>query len=192
MKEFINNENKEFCRVCGGMCCKNSGCAFSPRDFKGEITKERLEKLLKTGLVSLDWWDGDPTNTTDSALNDTVEIAYFIRIRNLLLDHGDNLAPIIDPSFGGKCCLLTNNGCMLSFEHRPLQGQALIPKSREYNCDEGYSKRECCIEWLNYDTLLREIYSEFHKYDFIGQRLNEIDIRPTENSITELISILEG
>lgn len=192
MKDFINNENKEFCRICGGKCCKNCGCAFSPRDFKGEITKERLEKLLKTGLVSLDWWDGDPSNITDSALNDTVEIAFFIRIRNLMLDHGNILAPIIDPSFGGKCSLLTNKGCKLSFEHRPLQAQALIPKPREISCEDGYNKRDCCIEWLKYDNILKEIYSEFYKYDFLGQRLNKLDILPTENSINELISILEG
>ena len=190
MKDFLNNENKEYCTVCKGACCKNSGCGFSPRDFRGEITKERLEKLLRTGLVSLDWWDGDPNNTSYSALNDTVKRAFFLRIRNLVLDYEDKLAPVVDPSFGGRCILLTSEGCKLSFENRPLQGQALIPGY--INCEEGYSKRECCIEWLKYDTILEDIWLEFNQYNFTGQFLNKKDIKPTENSIDELINILNG
>ena len=192
MKDFINNENEEFCRICQGECCKNSGCAFSPRDFRGEITKERLVKLLNTGIVSLDWWEGDPNNTSDSSLNDTVEKAFFIRIRNFVLDDEDKLAPIIDPSFGGRCILLTKKGCKLSFENRPLQGQALVPMPRYNKCEIGYSKRDCCIEWLRYDTLLNEVYLEYCNYDFLGQCLHNRDIEPQENGIDNLISILEG
>ena len=55
--QIENNENKTMCRECGGRCCENMGCHYSPNDFdnityesssdSNEITVNTLNNLKK-------------------------------------------------------------------------------------------------------------------------------------------------
>jgi hypothetical protein len=60
MPEMIKAEveNKELCRKCGGVCCKNMACHFSPDDFP-EITFNALKAEIEKGHISIDCWEGD-------------------------------------------------------------------------------------------------------------------------------------
>lgn len=142
-------ENKEICRVCRGLCCKSCGCHFSPDDFK-EITFESLKKEIDKGNISIDWWDGSPFVDNDIGVSsDGIERAYYLRMRN-------QDSPIVDPSWGGQCSLLTDTGCPLSYEERPKGARELIPIS-EGRCYSNYTKKQACKDWYEYDDILRRL-----------------------------------
>ena len=139
-----NNENLELCVECKGKCCKNLGCHFSPKDFKA-IDFETLKNLIEKGYISIDWWEGD---VFDKNRRRTL----YLRIRN-------KDANIVDPSWGGQCMLLTEHGCSLPFNERPMGGRGLIPSINE--CIVGYSKEDCCKEWYIYQDLLEKLVKVF-------------------------------
>lgn len=155
LKIQLNNENREVCSKCQGKCCKTMGCHYSPRDFE-KITKETLRDFIKQGFVSIDWWEGDVLDTYERYRS------CYLRIRNRDIFNETKLAPIVDPSYGGKCMLLTENGCLLKFEDRPMGGRNLIPKSKdEKYCQTTYSKKDAAIEWYPYNDILEELIEEF-------------------------------
>lgn len=143
----------EQCNICRGACCKHMGCHFSPRDFK-EISFESLKAEIETkGYISIDWWE----NWEDGP-------EYFLRMRNV---GGD----IIDPSWGGVCVLLTENGCPLSFEERPLGARALQPRfTYDGPCESYYTKEDCKNEWKQYSDILRELVDYF-----VQKEIEELD-----------------
>lgn len=136
-------DKTEQCGICRGACCRHMGCHFSPRDFS-DISFESLKAEIETKqYISIDWWEGD----------DGPE--YYLRVRNI----GGN---IVDPSWGGVCVLLTDDGCPLPFEERPLGARALKPKDT-YNssCESYYTKEDCKNEWKQYTDILKELVDYF-------------------------------
>lgn len=145
------NENRIMCSKCGGQCCKNMGCHVSPTDLK-EITLESIVAMMdETNCISLDWYEGDPE---DRSNNDPF---YFLRIKN-------DGASMIDPSWGGRCCLLTDDGCPILFQYRPKGGRALQPGK---NCTDGYSKAQCAIDWKPYQEILDEVHSHYQSLGLV-------------------------
>lgn len=131
----------EQCRKCEGSCCKHMACHFSPSDFK-EITFESLKKEIEKGFISIDWWEDEKPQ-------------YYLRMRH-------KNEPIVCGSWGGECILLTEKGCPLSFEDRPLGARALKPK----DCDDGYchtyyDKKQCKNDWSIHDSILCELVKYF-------------------------------
>jgi Fe-S-cluster containining protein len=139
-----NNENGDICRTCGGKCCKQCGGHYSPDDFD-EITVEALKERIDRGNISIDWWEGDVV------AGDLYRTLY-LRARHVGADE-------IDPSWGGTCIHLKNNGCELTFEDRPLACRDLIP-SRE-KCIGSYSKEDCCRDWYKYQYILNELVMHY-------------------------------
>jgi Fe-S-cluster containining protein len=140
--DILNNENKTICSSCGGKCCKNMGCHYSPDDV-GEITIESIQSLLNTGNVSIDWWEGDVLEKERGQV-------YYLRVRNV--NEG-----ILDPSWGGvPCKLLTKSGCSLSWKNRPKGGRGVIPIEGG-NCQTEYSKKQCAIDWYPYQNTLDSV-----------------------------------
>lgn len=130
------------CKKCGGACCKQMGCHYSPSDFS-EITYESLMAEIKKGHISIDWWEGECDE-------------YFLRIRNVERQ-------VVDPSWGGTCSLLSKNGCVLKFEDRPLGARALEPKRDRYGfqCVQHYTKEDCKNEWAAHNNILAALKSYF-------------------------------
>lgn len=149
--QIENNENEE-CKKCKGRCCKSMGCEIFPTDLQSypNITREDVIELLQTGYVSIDWW------------NDLEQFKkeYYLRMRN----KGGDLA---DPSFGGECIALTENGCRFEFKNRPLGGRDLHPTG-QYDelgkslCSREYDKFRCKEEWKPYNDILEKIKNEIY------------------------------
>lgn len=67
MKTHTDDEKKntsEMCKHCerkakrGLSCCEGMPCEIHPEDLK-EITEENIRGLISSGLVSIDYWEGD-------------------------------------------------------------------------------------------------------------------------------------
>lgn len=158
-----NNENLNMCKSCG-KCCNHMAGTLFPEDIKETITKEVLLKYLEKDYC-LDSWVG---NASEDPKYDDITF-YFIRPR-----HTNAKEYLLDESYGGICVLLTETGCSLTFENRPSQCKALIPKdSIEKHCitkDETYSKKNGAIAWLPYNSIFLEILNEYE-----GETLNSVE-----------------
>lgn len=132
----------EVCAQCKGACCKTMGCHYSPTDFD-DLSFEGLKAEIEKGKISIDWWSGD-------------EQEYYLRARHVG-------APVVDPSWGGRCINLTETGCSLPWEKRPLGGRALKPKenSDSGECRTFYSKEQCKNDWKPYSDVLKQLVEHF-------------------------------
>lgn len=164
--------NNQLCKKCGGQCCKSMGCHISPFDLKNISITSIISLIDESDCISIDWWDGNPiTEEIDDSR------VYFLRIKN-------KNSKIVDPSYGGVCSILTNNGCPLSFEYRPKGARDLIPK--ELYCHDRYSKRQCAIDWLTYQDVMSEVYNHYEdKEEDIFEDIMKLIINLNDRSINE-------
>lgn len=145
-------QNSELCKQCGGKCCQSCGCIFHPSQFK-EITEVSLLQILKTGIVSIDWWEGDPRKIDPNFDGNSVKYGYFLRMRNV--ESG-----ILDPAWCGKPCIIWSPeiGCPLDFEYRPLQGVHLVPSLDNCEIDNHkYTKHGLSIAWIEYNSIFESL-----------------------------------
>lgn len=147
MEEY---QDATICSACEGLCCQKLPGATQPEDLGG-VTLGKLLKLLRSGLWAIDWWDGDPREGKYR-----LQRAEFLRpaIKGYegLVFHG---------SWGGECVFLTNTGCKLSFEKRPISCRALEPVKGSHCIDhspgEGSNgKHKSAKAWLPYRHLLKK------------------------------------
>ena len=146
--------NAKICSECGGECCKQCGCHFSPDDFK-EISFNFLKQEMEKGFISIDYVDGE-------AIYQSFGV-YILRVRN-------RNAPIVDLGLmRSPCILLTQNGCKLDYQHRPTGGKLLIPSTETYpmlgllnrRCYSKYSIKLCCYEWQPHQKVLHNLLNYF-------------------------------
>ena len=146
----VINEERNTCKTCAGSCCKSMGCHISPNDLRS-ITFDSLKNLIdETNAISIDWWEGNPFDKNDHS----IDMAFFLRIRNKNKN-------VLDPSWGGQCCLLTETGCPLLFQYRPKGARALIPNENG-DCYTKYSKEQCAKEWYQYNDILTKLYDHYY------------------------------
>lgn len=115
MKEYLPTE---LCKNCGGKCCKKIPAPYLPSDIRrifGDI-----EKAVKSGMVAIDWWEGDNP-------------LYFMRPKTIKTDD------LYDPSWGGQCIHLTETGCALPRNQRPHHCKTPEPKEND-ECDSHFKK----------------------------------------------------
>lgn len=147
--KIIEVENIDLCRECGGACCKNMGCHFSPSDFSN-ISFKVLKRKIEEGNISIDYWIGDINNK-----HNRYSKTYYLRMRNLNTG-------IVDASWGGVQCKIweQENGCPLPFEKRPKGARALIPH-HPGRCDATYTKEMCVMDWRKHHTILKRLEEYF-------------------------------
>lgn len=120
-----------------------------PEDL-GKVTLGKLVELLRSGLWAIDWWEGDPREG-HNRISKAEYLRPAIKGEEVLIFHG---------SWGGECIFLTETGCKLSFDKRPISCRALEPV-KDFNCidrtlGEGRnSKQRSAVAWLPYHRLLR-------------------------------------
>lgn len=144
-------ENKTICSLCKGRCCKTMGCHYSPDDFT-DLTYEGLKREIDKGHISIDWWEGNPFND-----DRYMQRAYFLRVRN-------KVANVVDPSWGGECSLLTEDGCPLSYKERPKGGRELEPSTTGV-CIARYDKIDAAKDWYKYNDILDRLADEYSVQD---------------------------
>lgn len=173
VKDIERNETPDLCRECGGKCCKRYGCEWSIDDFRrefGEVTKENLISAIKTGIVTIDWWEGDYRRDygIEYSEDDERDECHFIRSR-----HTNEPIGTFPTSWGGTCVSLTENGCKFDWEHRPLGGKSLAAQRRKVegtiryieptiiDCDGLNHKIDFVNEWFPYNDLLEQVKLAF-------------------------------
>lgn len=147
-------ENIELCKKCGGECCKRIPGIYYPEDF-GKTKEEifnNLKKAFEEGYTAIDWWD----NYEDE--NGYEFDAYFIRPKTK-----NKLNVIRDPSWGGECIFLTDNGCKLKYENRPTVCRMLEPNIEGKCKNHSLSKLKIVGRWLPYNDIIEEAEREINE-----------------------------
>lgn len=130
MSKIIRNENLSMCRVCINICCEQLPGGYSP----AQIPEWKQEQLLRKGLVEWDYWQksipGEDGNRYISW--------WYLRPAKKL---------------GSSTCIhhTEDKGCSLSWEERPYECQALVPrKSPTERCKSllGNSKKVIAMAWF--------------------------------------------
>ena len=142
-------ENKQICSKCGGSCCKQMPGSCYPSDFGLPGNLDKLRKAINSGNYCIDWWEGDPReNKTEYEDRN----CYYVRPATK-----DKVGVKYDPSWGGECVFLTEDGCELDADERPLNCKKLEPKSNgECVLHDNVGKQDAVIAWLPYYDELAE------------------------------------
>lgn len=144
-------ENKDYCKNCGGYCCRKSGCDYWVEDFNDKSMKGLLE-ILSTGDVSI------VSFLSLKKLPNGKKIAepfLYLRARNTDRDIVDLL------SIKTPCSLLTSEGCPLDLEHRPSGAANIIPGKSKYECRPNENPLNKILEWDSYQKPLRRIVKKY-------------------------------
>lgn len=166
-------ENLELCSKCKGKCCKAMGCHFSPDDFE-DLSYEGLKKEIDKGYISIDWWEGNPFDPDNRR---EIPRAFFLRIRNRNSD-------VVNASWGGICSLLTDKGCILSYNERPKGGRSLIPAVPE--CRITYTKDQCARDWYKYNDILIKLEDHYYDKDIKNKLQTDYEIVKESDKKNEL------
>jgi len=151
---ILNNENKSACRDCVGRCCEVlPGVAF-PEDFNYPEDKSQLRQALSSGLWTLDYLEKK-------------ERQHYVRPATK-----GNKGKLIDATWGGECILLSEQGCSLSFEKRPLECRVVVPRKNPYaNCNFGnphvYGNFAAAKAWNPYNAELLKMVEEIEKEKWV-------------------------
>ena len=135
-------ENKEICSNCKDVCCKHIPGCCHPSDFSNNINK--MKKALLSKYYCIDWWESDPRKNKNE-----YHEGYFIRPATK-----NKVGILRDPSWGGECVFLSDTGCKLSSDKRPMMCRMLEPVENNKCVLHGKDKREYCIDWLKYHEFL--------------------------------------
>ncbi len=175
---ILNNESSEICTACGGKCCKNHPGHTHAMQFIGHLPVdathkeidaaiiERVTESLKSGIMVVDWWEGDVIDDLEEdedipcLKNYKWPMApkgntYLLRARSVV----DN-DKWKNPLWGGACAHWNSDtGCSLEVSQRPWGCQALVPREDhegEYG-HEGSDKRASAISWRPYQDPLERV-----------------------------------
>ncbi len=138
-----NYLDKKTCAECGGKCCKMIPGCCSPSDFQMQNNAKSLKEAIESGKYCLDWYEGDPRKNKD-----LLDKAFVVRPATKGME-----GVLRDPSWGGECTFLANEGCVLEPNNRPLGCRMLEPGKDECITHAG-SKRESAIMWLEHTEIL--------------------------------------
>ena len=147
-------ENQEICSVCKGACCKATPGHIFPSELKFPVTLESLTTLLQTNLYAIAWWGDSPMDKREEATR-----LFYLRMRQVCADK------ILDDSKHYYCILLTEIGCKLPHDERPMVCRALIPKEN-FKCtfdDDSLTKVNCAIAWMPYQGIIKSVLKDFNE-----------------------------
>lgn len=140
--------NNKLCKRCGGSCCKNYPCSFSPYDFIDINNFDYMKRILDTGYFVIDFF-------TDKEKN-----IFYIRTRGLQ----DDGIVINHRSLENECVLHKNNKCELDYYSRPTGGALLIPSRRDLGlpfCYNYYTYKVQLDDWSKFQDIMHEIVSYY-------------------------------
>lgn len=167
------NENMHICRECGGSCCKNVPCHFSPDDFE-DLSYRAMKRLMKKKqYISVVRFSKRIVEMSfDYEVGSTYKHFYILRIRTSGTGIAARAGEIND---GDLCMLLTETGCKLSYEERPKGARMLIPKW-ESQCEQLYNMDDCVHDWVLHQKLLKKLYDYFEMWEKIKEILKRVHL----------------
>lgn len=166
--------DKEMCKKCGGVCCKQNGCIYLPRDFKNMNINYLIQELEK-GNISI---SGQPASVP--FLEDVWTYMLYLRSRN-------EDSPVVDLfTKGGPCINLTENGCVLERKDMPSFGKSIRPTKIGGPCKQMVDPEFMTGSWLEHQELLKRIIMKITGEDFEELLISQINERI--DSIKEKIS----
>ena len=136
----MNIKNIDICAKCKGICCKRIPGILTPKnliDAGIKISRNSLIKLLENNHA-IDWWESE-------------NLIYFIRPATKLSKK------IIDPSWGGECIFLADNGCTAKIKP---QGCADLIPSHEGKCENKRNKFFYVNSWKNYQQIIVDVVNK--------------------------------
>lgn len=149
--------DKEMCKKCGGVCCKQNGCVYMPQDFK-KMDFKYLKNKIEKGNISI---SGQPFKV----MKDGWSFILFLRARN-------EDSPIVDLiTKGGPCSMLTEKGCRLEEEKRPSCGLGIKPTKIGGPCEKMFSSNDVLFSWLDYQDVLEDLIK-----NFTGKQTSSINV----------------
>lgn len=153
-----NNENPIMCAECGGLCCIKHPCFLFPQD----IFKDNSPSYIKFKQFILTYKNIVVFDYLDEV---SERKRYFLRVRTVDEARYD-LNRLVIPTWGGRCCCLTDKGCKFDFENRPTGGKLVepnypncsIPKDKLKGCKNG--KYLAAKEWSKYFKYINKFFKE--------------------------------
>lgn len=147
-------QKPELCKKCGGECCKLFPGAYFPGDYGfEEITVEKLVAAFRTEKVAVDFAGYSPD-----------DMYYYLRPKRKSVADRDLVDYLLVGS--GACTYLTDSGCELPFEQRPLNCRMLEPRPRELGCTaHGFMKESAAREWLPYQKIIAKAIDTYYNED---------------------------
>ena len=145
-----NHVGHDICSQCGGKCCKDYPGAAYPEDFDTNVM-ESVNVAIASGNYAIDSWEGDPRPNE----HEFAEV-YFVRPAIV------GVISIYDPSCGGTCVFLEDDGCRLSASER-RRGCRMLKPCKDGHCmseDLKHSdnpKADAAIAWIPYQAELEEL-----------------------------------
>lgn len=129
----------EYCKECGGVCCKSFPGLFASSDFNEPVI-DNVKALLKLGLVVID----------GTIAGEYCEAIYGVRPamqqeRNLMISNGHGNK--------GDCVFLSEDGCILPPDAKPAVCRLLTAGKGE--------RHRCGMNWKTIDT----IGNTWYEYD---------------------------
>ena len=144
-------ENKEYCKTCGGYCCKKSGCDYYPCDFK-DLSFKGLTNILSEGNISI-----VSSLYFEKLPNDKIIYTPFLYLRARNIDRD-----IVDlVSIKKTCSMLREDGCYYDFKHRPSGGVNFVPASNRINCHPKDNQILHLKEWNRYQKVLSKFVKSY-------------------------------
>ena len=167
------NENVHICRECGGNCCKNVPCHYSPDDFE-DLSYRAMKRLMKQKkYISVVRFSKRIVEVSfDYEVSNAYKHFYILRIRTSGTGIAARAGEIED---GDLCMMLTDKGCKLPYEMRPKGARMLIPKW-EKRCEQLYNMDDCVHDWVYHQQLLSRLYSYFERWEKIRRILERVHL----------------
>ena len=165
-------ENKAICKMCGGNCCMNAPCHWSPYEV-GELSYRKLKAFLKKKrYISIVRFSKAACKIAFKDLDVTDSYYYVLRTRTSDTGIAAVAAEIDEDDL---CMLLGKNGCDLTYEARPYGAKLLIPKS-EKRCEHLYSFETCFHDWRNHQELLKRLFKYFERREKVKSILKFVHL----------------
>ena len=152
LQRYLKKEQttQDLCSKCKGKCCKHAPCHYSPEDFE-EISFDSLKKQIEKGHISI-----VSVSMREYDEDDMLLQAYILRPRGKDRPISDYGSPLDIP-----CSLLTETGCSLSYEDRPMGGKMLIARENGA-CMAVYESDMCINDWKPYQDILEELFELYY------------------------------
>jgi Fe-S-cluster containining protein len=137
---ILNNSDATTCTECGGQCCKRCPGTYAPQQILDILKEYKATGVLRKGLTirNVD----DPRNKS----------------RDLRVIRPAKRYEITDDWMQYECVNLTNTGCSLKFEERPIECQSLVPRETpESSCHatDGYDTDDVARMWIKFQKYLK-------------------------------------